>query len=411
MAKPMNPPELVNLDKLPPDQVMASLLDQASILPASDLFLHTQADHLAVTVRHFGIVRDLIHIPVELGRRCISYVKAMANMDLAERRRPIDGRWMYEPPNGSSTFDIRINTLPTLYGEDCAMRLLMHDRVLHKLEELGLIQAEFNELMGMLNSPSGLILVTGPTGSGKTTSLYASLNYLNNGRRKINTIEDPVEYGVEGIRQSQVNPKIDLNYPELLRSVLRQAPDVIMIGEIRDPITASTAVHAANSGHLVLATLHAPIASAAPQSMLAWGVNPSFLASSLLGVVAQRLVRTLCKDCRQAVPLAESPGTFDEVQRWMQPGMGNFLFSPRGCPKCHNSGYAGRSGVFEVMRISREVRPLIADSRPARDIHDVAVKHGFIELRHSALLKVAEGVTTAEEVIRNVPTEYLGIDY
>ncbi|HKD35200.1 MAG TPA: ATPase, T2SS/T4P/T4SS family, partial [Pirellulales bacterium] len=238
----------------------------------------------------------------------------------------------------------------------------------------------------------------------------AALQYLNDGRRKINTIEDPVEYSVEGIRQSQVSTAFKVGFPELLRNVLRQSPDVIMVGEIRDPITAQTAVRAANSGHLVFATLHAPTAAAAIQSMLNLDVHPHFFSSCLRGVVAQRLVRTLCPNCKIAYDLSESPMTFEEVERWLEPGQGNQIFSAPGCPACANSGYTGRMGVFEVLNASAAVRRLMSRAADTAEIERQAIEDGMIEFRRAGLLKVAQGVTSTEEIIRIMPSQQLGID-
>jgi type II secretory ATPase GspE/PulE/Tfp pilus assembly ATPase PilB-like protein len=348
-------------------------------------------------------------MPSDLGRRCMSHIKAMAGMDVAERRRPLDGRWIRDKKGGPK-IDLRISTIPTLYGEDFTLRLLVRDSQLLALEELGLLRKDFNQLYSLLNSPSGLILVTGPTGSGKTTTLYACLTYLNNGERKINTIEDPIEYAVEGIRQSQINPRLDVDFPELLRGVLRQAPDVIMVGEIRDPLTAQTAVRAANSGHLVLATLHAPVAAGAIQSMISLGVHPHFLSSSLRGVIAQRLIRTLCPTCKMSFDLSIAPHTFDDVKQWLEPGEGHQLFAAKGCPECHMTGYTARTGVFEVLTVSREIRKLIFEKHTTQAIRQKAIADGMIEFKQSAMLKVARGLTSAEEVLRVVPTEYLGLD-
>jgi type II secretory ATPase GspE/PulE/Tfp pilus assembly ATPase PilB-like protein len=269
---------------------------------------------------------------------------------------------------------------------------------------------QFNHYTNMIQSPSGLILITGPTGSGKTATLYASLMRLNDGRKKINTIEDPVEYAIDGLRQSQVNPLIELGFSELLRGVLRQSPDVIMIGEIRDPETARTAVHAANSGILVLATLHAPSASHAVQSMRALGVHNHFLANSLRGVVAQRLVRTFCPKCRVGIDLADAPHTFDEVRPWLGPDEGKMLYMPKGCDACNMTGYTARTGVFEVMPITKSIRSLISEGAPARDIRVKAIEEKMAEFRHTALLKVARGETSTEEVFRVIPTEHLMLD-
>jgi type II secretory ATPase GspE/PulE/Tfp pilus assembly ATPase PilB-like protein len=348
-------------------------------------------------------------MPADLGRRCISHIKATSGIDVAEKRRPMDGRWIYQRKTGGAV-DLRIVTMPTLYGEDVTLRLLPRESTLLKVESLGMSRHEFNTLMKLLNSPSGLILVTGPTGSGKTTTLYACLSNLNNGEKKINTIEDPIEYAMEGVRQSQVNSKLDVNFPDLLRSILRQAPDVIMIGEIRDPDTAETAVRAANSGHLVLATLHAPVAAGAIQSMLALGVHPHFLSSSLLGAVAQRLIRTLCPKCKMSFDISDSPQTFEEVRKWLDPDEGKVIYGPKGCPECRMLGYSGRSGLFEVLSVSRNIRKMILEKQPTQVIRQKAIEEGMLEFRHAALLKVARGQTSIEEVFRVVPTEYLGLD-
>jgi type II secretory ATPase GspE/PulE/Tfp pilus assembly ATPase PilB-like protein len=293
---------------------------------------------------------------------------------------------------------------------DFSLRLLDRESQLLRPDQLGLLRHDFNRLLAMLQSPSGLILVTGPTGSGKTTTLYACLTYLSRGDRKINTIEDPIEYALPGIRQSQVNLKINIDFPELLRSVLRQAPDVIMIGEIRDAVTATTAVRAANSGHLVLATLHAPVAAAAPESMLGLGVAPHFLASSLLGCISQRLLRTLCPNCRAPYSPGEPLPIFKEVERWLEPGQGQELFSAGACEFCLHTGYTGRTGVFEVLTVGKAIRRLILAQEPAQTLRRQATEEGLIEFRQAALLKVAQGETTVEEVFRAVPSEYLGVE-
>jgi type II secretory ATPase GspE/PulE/Tfp pilus assembly ATPase PilB-like protein len=401
-------PDLTSTD-MPPEKAVLALLDRALEQRASDLFLASNDGYVEARIRQHGIVRPLTLLPVALGQHCLAHLKVLAGMNIADKRRPQDGRWLYDAAAGEQV-DVRICTVPTLYGEDACLRLLGRDTGRFTLEELGLIRAEQNDLLAMLNSPSGLLLVTGPTGAGKTTTLYACLQYLNNGERKINTIEDPIEYAVEGVRQSQVNFRIELGYPELLRAVLRQAPDVIMLGEIRDAITAATAVHAANSGHLVLATLHAPLAVGAVQSMRAWGVHAHFLASCLLGVVAQRLVRTLCPTCRTSFPLDSAPDTFAEVEPWLTAGEGRQLFAARGCSECDATGYAGRTGVFEVLRASQNMRQMIAQGKPIQALRAQAVRDRLIELRQAALLRVAKGQTTAEEVVRVIPPECLGLE-
>lgn len=395
-------------ERLPPEGIVSQLLDRAINMRASDLFFTSEEHEVGVLVRHLGLLRPIANLPLTLGHRCVAHIKALAGMETAEHRKPLDGRWIHQ--TRGQTIDLRINTIPTLYGEDCCVRLLRRDVQGLAVEQLGLVQEQLNELLAMLNNPGGLILVTGPTGSGKTTTVYACLRYLNNGERKINTIEDPIEYGIAGVRQSQVNPKIGLDYPDLLRSVLRQAPDVIVIGEIRDAATAATAVHAANSGHLVLATLHSPLAASAVESMRAWGVPSHFLAASLTGVIAQRLVRTLCPQCQTPFPLAPELAMFRDVERWLGPDQTPALFAAHGCPDCHGAGYAARTGVFEVLRVGHTLRTLIAEGRPAEDVRQEAIREGLIELRHAALLKVARGETTAEEVVRSIPSEDLRLD-
>jgi type II secretory ATPase GspE/PulE/Tfp pilus assembly ATPase PilB-like protein len=399
----------LSVNDLSPEAAVAKIIEHCTDLQISDVFFTTNENHLAVQARHLGILRLITVMPSEMGRRCVSAIKATAGIDVAEKRRPMDGRWIY-PRKAGSPVDLRIVTMPTLYGEDITIRLLPRDNTLLSIEHLGMMRTEYNQLVKLLNSPSGLILVTGPTGSGKTTTLYACMAYLNNGEKKINTIEDPIEYALEGVRQSQINPKLDVDFGDMLRSILRQSPDVIMIGEIRDPVTAEVAVRAANSGHLVLATLHAPVAAGAVQSMLALGVHPHFLSSSLLGCMAQRLIRILCPRCKLPFDMTDSPQTFEEVRKWLEPGEGKLLYGPRGCPECRMMGYSGRSGLFEVLHVSREIRKLILSKQPTQAIRQKAIEEGMMEFRHAALLKVAKGDTSIEEVFRVVPSEYLGLD-
>jgi type II secretory ATPase GspE/PulE/Tfp pilus assembly ATPase PilB-like protein len=398
----------IDVGDAPVEATVHRLVEYAALLHVSDLFILAGETETAITVRHLGTVRRVAGLAPDRGKRCISHIKVMANMDVAEHRRPQDGRWILKL--GDKQLDLRVNSIPTLHGEDLTLRLLARDSVLMRLDGLGLVRHETNALLNLLGSPSGLILVTGPTGAGKTTTLYACLNHLNTGERKINTIEDPIEYTLEGVRQSQVNDKLGLGFPDLLRSVLRQAPDVILIGEIRDSITAETAVRAANSGHLVLATLHAPIAAGAIQSMLALGVQPHFLAGSLRGVIAQRLLRTLCASCKIGFDLSMAPHTFEEVKPWLEPGQGTTLFAAKGCGQCRMTGYVARTGVFEIMTTSKEMRKLIMERQPTQILRAQSMQEGIIEIRQAALLSVARGETTTEEVLRVIPPEYLGLE-
>jgi general secretion pathway protein E len=397
---------LMDVSKLPVEQAVTKLVGYAVTLPASDIFFTSNHDSLTIGVRHLGIVQPLSSVSVETGKRYISHIKALAGMDVSEKRRPQDGRWIHKSEDGG-TVDLRVNMIPTLHGEDIALRVLTRNASLYQLPDLGLVRDQMNSLLDMLDRPSGLILITGPTGSGKTATLYASLQRLNDGRRKINTIEDPIEYSIDGVRQSQVNNQVDLGFSALLKGVLRQSPDVIMIGEIRDTETADTAVRAANSGHLVLATIHAPIAAGAVQSMRGLGVHPHFLSTALRGVISQRLVRTLCEECKTTFDLSIAPHTFDEVRPWLNPNEGHSLCAPKGCAVCQMTGYAGRTGLFEIMRVNQSVRELIAEGRPTQAIRDAAVADKMLEFRQTALLKVAQGLTSTEEVFRVIPTEHL----
>jgi len=397
---------LLDVAKLSPEHAVPKLIDHAVTLGASDLFFVSNEQHVAVQVRHLGLVRLIAILSAEQGRKSLSHIKANAGIDL-QTRQPSDGRWIYRfGDNG--TIDLRINTIPTLYGEDFSIRLLNRASTLYSLDKLGMTYQQQQQYQQMIASPSGLVLITGPTGSGKTATLYASLMKLNDGHRKINTIEDPVEYAVDGLRQSQVNPAINLGFSTLLRSILRQSPDVIMIGEIRDAETAQTAVHAANSGMLVLATLHAPSAAGAVQSLRSLNVNPHFLANSLKGVVSQRLVRELdpaTKKVASAVDDGFDP--FEEVRRMLKPDEGKALYGPVAAESNQMTGYTGRVGVFEVMVISKELRNMIADGASTRDLRNKAIEQGMLTFRQAALLKIARGHTTSEELFRVIPTEQL----
>ncbi|MGQ9575216.1 MAG: GspE/PulE family protein [Thermoguttaceae bacterium] len=389
-----------------PERAVAELLECAATLPASDVFFDSCENAVMLSVRYLGVLRRLTALPREEGRRLMSHVKALAGMDIGSRLRPEDGRWVFQLASGRK-IDLRISAIPSLYGEDMAVRILDRELRLLALENLGLNPPDLAKLRAMLASPSGLILVTGPTGAGKTTTLYACVQHLNDGARRINTIEDPIEYALGGVRQSQVNLRMGVDFPELLRSVLRQSPDVIMVGEIRDPVTAETAVRAASSGQLVFATLHAATAPGAIASMFAFGAHPHFLGTSLLGILAQRLVRTLCPKCKVGVDISEAPQSFEDVRRWLEPGQGRFIFTAKGCEACHQEGYSGRTGVFEVLRASKDIRRMIAEHRTVRQIRDQAIKEGMLDVRRSALLKVAEGTTSMEELMRVIPAEHL----
>jgi type II secretory ATPase GspE/PulE/Tfp pilus assembly ATPase PilB-like protein len=404
----MNEQLTVPLDRMEPHEAATEIVRRAANRAASDLFLYSDENAVTIAVRTLGQIEPLAIVARDQGRHLINYLKTQAGLDIAERRRPQEGRWLFEDNGGR--IDLRLNVVPTLFGEDLAVRILDRRFGLRALDALGLPRGELQRLAALLASPSGLILVTGPTGTGKTTTQYACVQELNRGTHKINTIEDPIEYAIVGVRQSQVNVKIGVDFPDLLRNILRQAPDVIMIGEIRDEETAATAIRAANSGHLVLATLHAPRAAGAVQSLRALGANPYFLSSCLLGIIAQRLVRTLCSNCRVAYDISESPETFADIQSLLEPGLGTFLYGPGGCEQCGGRGYKGRIGIFELMTFNQQLRRMIFNECSAEELEKQAIQHGMIEFRRAAMLQVAHGVTSTEEVLRELPAEYLGLE-
>lgn len=395
-----------SLGGLGAEQAVARLAGFAIASKCSDLFLASESDHIAVSVRQLGIVRELTRLQLEQGKRCISHLKAISGLDLSEHRRPLDGRWLFDR-DGETPVELRINTVPTLHGEDLAVRLVDRESQLFGLGQIGLESQQYDQLTAMLDSPGGLVLLAGPTGAGKTATIYACLQHLNDGGHKINTIEDPIEFALPGIRQSQVNAAIKLGFYELLRAILRQSPDVIVVGEIRDRETAQTAVHAANAGHLVLATVHASCAAAGPQSLRSLDVHAPFLASALRGVVSQRLMRTLCPNCKTAFDVADVPHIFDEVKPWLRPHEGKTIYAPGGCDQCEGRGYSARTGVFEVIPISSKLRTAIADGRGADDLRQIAADEGMLQFRQAALLKVACGQTSTDEVFRAIPAEQL----
>ena len=400
------PAKFPNLSGLSAEQAVTRLAGFAVSTRCSDLFLATEAAHVAISVRQLGLVRELTRLPLDQGKRCISHLKAISGLDLSEHRRPLDGRWIFNA-DGESPVEMRINMIPTLHGEDLAVRMMDRESQLFTLGQLGLEREQLDHLTSMLDSPGGLILLAGPTGAGKTATIYACLQHLNDGGHKINTIEDPIEFARPGVRQSQVNAAIKLGFHDLLRAILRQSPDVIVVGEIRDRETAQTAVHAANAGHLVLATVHASCATAGVQSLRSLDVHAPFLASALRGVVSQRLMRTLCPTCKTPFDVADVPHVFDEVKRWLKPDQGKTLFAPRGCSLCEGRGYSARTGVFEVMPISTALRTAIAEGRSAADLRQLAAGEGTLQFRQAALLKVAHGLTSTDEIFRAIPAEQL----
>jgi type IV pilus assembly protein PilB len=366
---------------------------------ASDV--HVEPMEKGVLIRHRldGLLKEVMDLPKWVHEGLIARLKIMAGMDIAEKRLPQDGRVRVTNDDGKD-IDFRASTLRTLHGEKMVLRVLDQNRGVPPLEELGFSAAAFNDLKGFLKFQHGMILVVGPTGSGKTTTLCSALMSLQSERTNVITIEDPIEYQLPGINQTQINEKIKLTFASALRSILRQDPDVILVGEIRDQETARIAMQAAQTGHLVLSTLHTDDAPSAVTRLTDIGVEPFVIASATLGVVAQRLVRRLCGTCRrQYTPTSETLRALNITEA----DAANISFyRPVGCDACHQTGYRGRIGIYEVMRISDRLRRMIAQRASEDAIREVAMSTGMLTLGDDALAKVKAGVTTAEELLRVV---------
>ncbi len=363
---------------------------------ASDIHIEPLAENLQVRFRVDGVLREHATPPKNIQSSIISRVKIMARMDIAERRLPQDGRIRIKI--SGKDIDLRVSCLPTVYGESVVMRILDRSNISFSLGSLGFPELEKNAFEEMIRLPYGIILVTGPTGSGKTTTLYAALNTINAIDKKIITIEDPVEYELDGINQVQVNSKAGLGFANGLRSIVRQDPDVILIGEIRDRETADIAIQSALTGHLVFSTLHTNDAAGAVTRLVEIGVEDYLLSSSLVAIMAQRLVRVLCPVCKEAfVPDAAV------LQRLKLPFAvteSEPVYRPKGCKECSFSGFRGRVGIFELLPVTDAVRSLILDSQSSLVLREHAVKNGMTLLRDDGWAKVKAGITSLEEVVR-----------
>jgi general secretion pathway protein E len=359
-------------------RMLNALLTQAAKDGASDIHIEPYERSSSVRFRVDGTLREVVQPNKALHAALISRLKIMAELDIAEKRLPQDGRISLRI--GGRAVDVRVSTLPSAHGERAVLRLLDKGETRFTLESLGMSGDVLTRFDQLIQQPHGILLVTGPTGSGKTTTLYASLGRVDTATTNVLTVEDPVEYELPGIGQTQVNPKIDLTFAKALRAILRQDPDVIMIGEIRDFETAQIAIQASLTGHLVLATLHTNDAPSAVTRLTDMGVEPFLLSSSLLGVLAQRLVRKLCPHCKKR----------DERGRW----------HPVGCPECGMSGYKGRTGVYELMVADDKVRALIHGRAAESELLAAAEKAGLRSMREDGERLVAEGVTSPEEVLR-----------
>lgn len=385
-------------NKAPIIKLVNTVLFQALKMRASDVHFQPYKDRMQVRFRIDGILYDMDSIPRRVQDAIISRVKVMGKMDIAERRLPQDGRATIRLGDGE--VDVRISSIPTSDGERIVMRLLDKTSKLYTLEEIGLTKENQETMAGYLDYNHGIILVTGPTGSGKTTTLYASMSQIDTSQKNVLTIEDPVEYALDGVSQVQVNTKKGLTFARGLRSFLRQDPDIMMVGEIRDLETAEVAIRAALTGHLVFSTVHTNDAASTITRMVDQGVEPYLVSSSIILIVAQRLVRTICKHCNTRVPITDEwKAKLDKV------GMDISLMNGEvsvgeGCEECFHSGYSGRTAIYEIMPVDETLRTQIMEGASATVMKRSAVERGMITLREDGRQKIISGHTTADEVLR-----------
>lgn len=380
-------------DDAPIIRLLNALLGEAIKEGVSDVHIETFEDRVVIRFRVDGILREIVEPPRILAPLIISRIKVMARLDIAEKRLPQDGRITLRI--GGRAVDVRVSTMPTNHGERAVLRLLDKQSARLDLAELGMEPNSLDLLTQLINRPHGIILVTGPTGSGKTTTLYAGLTVLNNERRNILTVEDPIEYDLAGIGQTQVNNKINMTFAKGLRAILRQDPDIVMVGEIRDLETAQIAIQASLTGHLVLSTLHTNSAIGAITRLDDMGVEPFLLASSLTGVIAQRLMRLLCPACKK--PQTASPS--ESALLGVSPSSDTIIYHAVGCDQCRFTGYAGRSGIYEVIAIDETLRTMIHDGAAEQQMRKYA-RGLFPSLRQDGFRQVLKGATSLEEILR-----------
>ena len=382
-------------DDAPIIRLINAILSEAVREKASDIHIETFEEKLSIRYRIDGVLSEVLSPKRMLGPLLVSRLKVMARLDIAERRVPQDGRISVRI--AGHAVDIRMSTLPSAYGERVVLRLLDKQSGQLQLEQLAMPEAVFGGFKRALHSPHGIILVTGPTGSGKTTTLYAGLSEINDTARNIMTIEDPVEYMLPGVGQTQVNTKVDMTFARGLRAILRQDPDVVMVGEIRDLETAEIAVQASLTGHLVLSTLHTNTAIGAVTRLQDMGVETFLLSSSLIAVMAQRLVRLLCPDCRRAAPLTEQEGEL----LGLAPGShaDRVIYHPQGCERCNHSGYRGRSAIYELIEVDEHLRALIHDGASEQAM-TAAARERSASILEDGRRRVLSGETSLQEVLR-----------
>ncbi len=377
------------------------LITRAIEMRASDIHLEPFEGDFKVRYRIDGVLHDMEAPPRRLQAAVISRLKIMAKLNIAERRLPQDGRIKLRVLG--KEIDFRVSTLPTMFGESVVLRILDRESVVLDLEKLGFPDYDLMKFRDLINRPYGIILVTGPTGSGKTTTLYAALGEINSPEKKIITVEDPIEYQLGGVNQVQVKAGIGLSFANILRSILRQDPDVIMIGEIRDAETAEIAIHSALTGHLVFSTLHTNDAAGAVTRLLEMGMENYLISSSLLGIMAQRLVRVICPDCKEAY--TPEMGVMEEMGVSQSEVKENPIFKGAGCEKCSHTGFLGRKGIYELLLMNDDIRELILEKAPSNVIKEKGRSQGMQTLREAGWQKVKTGISTVSEVLRVTQVE------
>ncbi len=384
------------VDEAPVVRLINGILTDAVRRDASDIHIEPYEDSLRVRYRIDGVLQDIMNPPKRLKSALISRVKILADLDIAERRVPQDGR--IKMKMGDRVIDFRVSTLPVTAGEKIVLRVLDKSNLRLSLEDFGMEPKAEKDFLDAVHSPYGMILVTGPTGSGKTTTLYSAMDRLNTSQVNIMTAEDPVEYNLAGINQVQVKPQVGLDFAAALKSFLRQDPDIVMVGEIRDLETGGIAIKAALTGHLVLSTLHTNDAASTVTRMVDMGLEPFNIASACQVITAQRLVRRICNECRVEASYSqaelEAAGFSPEQIRDVT------FYEGEGCQACDDTGYSGRQGLYEVMPVSGEIRQMILEGASSDEIKRQAVENGMITLRQDGLIKVRRGITTLEEVLR-----------
>jgi len=403
VSKAASPTETVSGEVLrdaPIAKIVAQLIEYGIKVRASDIHIEPLEDKTRVRSRIDGILQEKLILPKKIHDSVVSRIKILADLKIDERRIPQDGRFNFKI--GEEELDLRISSLPTVHGEKIVMRLLKKTGGVPTMNELGLRGTALKSLETQILRPHGIILVTGPTGSGKTTTLYSVLSKLNSIRVNIITLEDPIEYQMPGINQVQINPQAGLTFANGLRSFLRQDPNIIMVGEIRDDETANLAIQASLTGHLVFSTLHTNNSAGALPRLLDMHAEPYLIASTVNGVVAQRVVRKICPDCKAGYqPPPEITTDITKVLgNLFKPASPFQLFKGQGCTHCGNTGYSGRIGIFEVLTVSEKIARLILEHQTSAEIEKMAVSEGMITMKQDGYLKIVEGVTTIEEVLR-----------